>query len=357
MNFHAMPRCSSARLPPLPAFPPASQLPNSTTSAIPYGGLSPSPDGVFTPLNPTRSSVPSPPQAAVEQPQLEPGVVLLEPHNTKRKLKPSPQGEEKVMKGVEEKKAKRAEKNRKFAKESRDRKRKYVQDLEAEVKYLREQLDIHKQNLRKYELIEKHSGAIGRDTYYTMIDVYQEMYKSNQSLADHSAFIETLRKKVGETFEELKGVLIQLTKAMMTVILPLPLRISIWLSEKDIDPYDCDKGLNKLEPKVPAEHVKVILAYLKELYPDKEKYCKMQAEFSDAGKKIKLLMKQIIEYQRKVQTELINYSKFVDTYIVPHSNPRLMEALAKFTPYFNCIAELSDYAIYQIKDTDIEITT
>jgi hypothetical protein len=46
----------------------------------------------------------------------------------------------------------RAEKNKKFAKESRDRKRKYIQDLEIKVMELQKTVDYYKERLKSMRL-------------------------------------------------------------------------------------------------------------------------------------------------------------------------------------------------------------
>lgn len=102
-----------------------------------------------------------------------------------------------------------------------------MQDLEREVKYLREQLEISKQKLKSYELVDKHSNGLGKDMCNILAESYKEMYELNQPLNNYAAFIETLQKRMLKYFEELKYVLTQLTKTMMRIILPSPLRVSM----------------------------------------------------------------------------------------------------------------------------------
>lgn len=357
MNNNTVPRCMGGKLPSLQYIPHLQDILSSNCSTKPRNCISPSPNGAFRPIcsvNAPTVPASSPPKLTVIQQKFDNDITSLEPANGKRIFKECNEGEDKNKqhKTTEDKKAKRAEKNRKFAKESRDRKRKYILDLEAEVKHLREQLESHKQVLKKYELIEKHSNLLGREMYNTLMNVYREMYELDQPLTNHSLFIETLKKKISETFEEQSRVLTQITKVMMGIMLPLPIRISAWLSEKDIDLYDCEKALDKIGSEIPAEKVKMIVAHMRELYPDKEKYYEMQESLANAGTKIKSLMKQIIDHQKKVQIELINYERYLDTTMVNFSNPRFIEALVSLGPFFNCISELSDNAIWQSKGGD-----
>eukprot|EP00826_Nyctotherus_ovalis_P064505 TRINITY_DN9463_c0_g1_i25.p1 TRINITY_DN9463_c0_g1~~TRINITY_DN9463_c0_g1_i25.p1 ORF type:complete len:319 (-),score=67.24 TRINITY_DN9463_c0_g1_i25:40-996(-) len=303
MNINSLPRCIIGKLPSLSNIPlPELFAPSSPTFS--FNCICPSPNGAFKPVSAASASAgcvvnvsePLQPALAPARPDTLPG--SLRPFNGKRKLSSSNEEEEGKSKGektVEDRKAKRAEKNRKFAKESRDRKRKYIQDLEAEVKHLREQLEVHKQRLRKYELLEKHGNSLGKEVYNMVVSVYREMNEFKQPLSNHSIFIETFKKKIDEAFEEQRCIITQLSKVMMNIMLPLPLRISVWLSEKQIDLYDCEKALDKLGSEIPTEHIKMLVCYMREVYPDKKKYSEMLINLADTGNKIKSLMKLIIE--------------------------------------------------------------
>lgn len=348
MLTNTLPRCNFDKLPSLQNLPPLS---NSGTTMMQFNTICPSSNGAFKPINSAKLTPQTgSPQLVPEEPEAP--RVPLELSSGKRKRRTSDEDDD----ATEEKKAKRAEKNRKFAKESRDRKRKYVQDLETEVKYLREQLEAYKRRLSKYELIEKHVGAPGFEVYNVLRDSYKEMWDSKQPLNDSSTFIETLKRKIKGAFEELKHVLVQLTKTMMAITMPLPLRISVWLSENQVDIYDSEGVHAKFGKRAPAGHLDAIINYLRTLYPNRTQYHEIQADLAETGRKIKSLMKQIIEFQKKVQSELINYGKHMGTYMLCYQNPVLLEALAAINTYFSRNADLSDNVIYQINDTDLEVT-
>ena len=91
---------------------------------------------------------------------------------------------------AEDKKAMRAEKNRQFAKESRERRRKYVQNLEQEVNQLKEEIESYKIRLKKYELIEKFKTPIGFELYDTIVSIYKEMHDNNEPVTNQNLFVE-----------------------------------------------------------------------------------------------------------------------------------------------------------------------
>ena len=252
------------------------------------------------------------------------------------------------------KKASRAEKNRKFAKESRDRKRKYIHDLEVQVKELEMQIEIYREKLQKYELIEKCSNALGTGIYTTLINVCSEMYKTNQPLSNNFVFIETFKKKFEESLEGQRLALRQLTKIMVNISMPLPVRLSMWAIEKDIDITDYEKAISLLGGKVPDEDIKTLAKYINDIYPEKQKYKEMQIHMSDSGNRIKSLMKQIIELEKKIQIERCELGKYVTTDVVPNYNIQSIEVLAKITQHLFSIPDVSDYAIYQLTDSDFD---
>lgn len=347
MLINALPRCNIDKLPNFQNLP---FLSNSDTTTIRFNGIYPSPNGAFKPINSTKFTPPTASLLARAEP--EPSNIPSKVLGGKNKRRKYNEDED----ATEERKAKRAERNRKFAKDSRDRKRKYIQDLEIEVKYLREQLEAYKRRLSKYELIEKHIGTPGFEMYNILRDSYKEMWDLKRSLNDSPTFIETLKRKLKGTLEELKYALVQLTKTMMTIIMPLPLRVSVWLSENQVDIYDSKEVHQKFGKKVPAEHLSAVINCLRMLYPNREQYHKIQADLAEIGRKIKSLMKQIIEFQKKLQSELISYGKHMSTHVLYYENPGFLEALAAINSYFSSNPELSDNVIYQVNDTDLEVT-
>ena len=77
-------------------------------------------------------------------------------------------------------KAIRAEKNRMYAKQSRDRKRKYIEELEAKLRQTQEELAKCKARLEQYELIEKYKNSLGYEFCDALATVYKEMQENNQ---------------------------------------------------------------------------------------------------------------------------------------------------------------------------------
>ena len=253
----------------------------------------------------------------------------------------------------EDKKIHRAEKNRKFAKESRDRKRKYIQDLETQVKELKLQIEIFQVKLQKYELIEKHADSLNRELHSTLVSVCREMYNNDQPLDNTFVFTETFKRNYSKTLEEQRLVLKQLIKAMLNIAMPLPSRISLWLSNNNIDFYDYENTQKVLGSIIPIEYITLLSNYTKEAYPNKDIYLNMQRKFIDTGDKIRNLMCQIVEFQKGIQNELENFGKFVGMEGVVASDPRLIEILAKVCPYLANIPELNDFTIYKLKDSDL----
>lgn len=62
----------------------------------------------------------------------------------------------------QKRKTERARKNRLLARESRERKRKYVEALEREVTMLRGQVEFYRNQLSRYELVERHKNVFDK---------------------------------------------------------------------------------------------------------------------------------------------------------------------------------------------------
>ncbi len=74
-----------------------------------------------------------------------------------------------------DRKARRAENNRRAAHESRQRKAQHVKELEAEVQSLRQLVDFYRIRLSRYELIEKHRNSFGYELYSQLGVLTNEM--------------------------------------------------------------------------------------------------------------------------------------------------------------------------------------
>eukprot|EP01022_Parablepharisma_sp_SALTPOND_P012448 TRINITY_DN15_c0_g1_i1.p2 TRINITY_DN15_c0_g1~~TRINITY_DN15_c0_g1_i1.p2 ORF type:complete len:450 (+),score=61.99 TRINITY_DN15_c0_g1_i1:2762-4111(+) len=285
--------------------------------------------------------------------------IIDNPNASKRKTKSKRKDKAKDstlnLETEEESKKKRAEKNRKFAKESRDRKRKYVQELEQEVTRLKQQVEYYKTRLSKYDLIEKQRNTFAYEFYATISNVYKEMYEKKQSVTDTALFVKTLEAKFDQCLEERRKALEQLARAMVEVIMPLSTKITMWIAEKNMDVYDPEKVAQAMSPDISLEQAKVLVKYTKMTFPDRKKHNEMQVFMAASGKRIKLLVKQLIECQKKAQVELQKVGQYLKKNVLPNYNVYMIDAFMKAVTHITAKPELSDYAIYQIKDGDFRV--
>ena len=256
---------------------------------------------------------------------------------------------------TEAKKALRAEKNRRFAKESRERKRKYVEGLEAEIKDLRMRLSQSVQRLKKYEFIEKYSYGLGSSMYEIIKSTYEDMYLNGKPLNNASLFMEEIKRKVERSLEEQRLALKQLTRMMINVVIPFNTRLSMWMIDNHVNFSNCEESMAQLSSKTSEELIKMYVNCMRQAYPDKKRLDEIQIHMANAGSKLRLIAKQVIDCQKEAQSELKNFSDFISVNALSGYDARLFEMLAKITFRLASIPELSDYSLYQLKETDLGI--
>ena len=255
----------------------------------------------------------------------------------------------------EAKKTLRAEKNRKFAQESRERKRKYVQDIEAEVRYLRKVVEYYKSRLSKYELIEKQRNMFGYELVTTVSEMHKEILKNKLIETNPTFFMETLEKKIDQAMEDRRKAVEQLTRAIAEIVMPASARISLWITENNIDVYDAKKLSQFFGPDITFEHVKDISEYTKKMFPDKKQYNEMHLFMAASARRVKVLVRQLINCQKQAQIEIFKNVKFIKKNLLAKYDLRHAEAYARVVPALRRRPELSDAAIYQLNDDDFRI--
>jgi len=257
---------------------------------------------------------------------------------------------------VIDKKALRAERNKRFAKESRDRKRKYVEDLEKKVVELQRTVDYYKERLKKYEIIDRHNGCTGYELYNTLADVYKKIQEDKQPLENNEYFIKVFKETCEKNLKEQRAALKTLTKEMLQILIPFPRRMSIWFAENDTDPYNADKLVKATNFAITPEQAEAIVYYKKKAFPNLKGYNELRLIIMEMSNKIKSIAKELIGCQRRIQLEYEKVYKYVSNTVYPENmpqfKPELLRVYAQIGPNLAVNPELRDYAMESIKEID-----
>jgi len=223
-----------------------------------------------------------------------------------------------------EKKQTRAERNKRYAKESRDRKKKYIEDLEQQVLILKREVEIYNARLKNYELIEKFKNNIGNEFYEELRKAQKNMFINNKE-----ALTKSLRNYCNQLLNEQMDVLRLVTKMLMDISLPIPLRVCMWLSDKNIDQMNAKEIAQMMSPIITLEQAQSIIDYEKKFDPDGVKCKKFRELINTNTKKIKDSLKNIIEQQREIAIVFKDITSFISENTMPYSTPYILEIHAK----------------------------
>ncbi len=248
----------------------------------------------------------------------------------------------------------RAERNKIFARESRERKRHYVEQLELEVRSLRSQLAYYRDRLGRYELIEKHRRLVGNEMPSALVNaqrIVQDQHLSN------SEFGKVLTDLIEGYMQEQKKVFEQLARTIVGISVPLPMRYCLWKAEQHLDTFDPDSVHKIMGPLLPREEMDRMAGLMKERFADKREYYASREAMIDSLHKIRSNIKQLLECQKAIQSETHKVWEYAKNKIFVKYGPEIAGMEMKLFPQLRGKQELTDYAIYRIKDEDFTVDT
>ncbi len=250
-------------------------------------------------------------------------------------------------------KAIRVQKNRKFARESRDRKRLYVQGLEKEVAELREELAQLKQKFSSYELIERHRAMEDGVWKAVISNVVEEVKRGD---LDHSQFAITVMNRMDQVIEERKQVLTQLSRMVLQLVVPPLMRLAFWEVESKVDRLDPYGVCKRLGYESAEEESETLTARLMKSLPG-VKFEEGRKQVAMRLQRVRKSVKQMLQSQSEIvgeQRRLWQRGKtsFMLQYTMDHAAQEL-----KLIPRLCGRPELSDQAILHVQDQDFTADT
>lgn len=222
----------------------------------------------------------------------------------------------------------RAEKNRKYARESRERKKKYVEELEQQVEALRTEVEVCKARLKHYELIEKFKNALGYEFYDRMRNVNKQLHES-QTPAEKEELMLSARKVINQTLEDQTNALKLVTKILVDVCLPIPLRVSIWLANKKTETMSAKTIAEIMNPVITVEQAQAAIDYERKTDPDHKRRKDFQEFIKDRSKAIKDSLKQIIQHQKDIANVFKTMMEYYNANLLSCYTPYIFEIYAK----------------------------
>eukprot|EP00826_Nyctotherus_ovalis_P056662 TRINITY_DN7694_c0_g1_i4.p1 TRINITY_DN7694_c0_g1~~TRINITY_DN7694_c0_g1_i4.p1 ORF type:complete len:338 (+),score=56.75 TRINITY_DN7694_c0_g1_i4:140-1153(+) len=209
--------------------------------------------------------------------------------------------------------SKKAERNKRYAKESRERKKKYVEGLEQQVVLLRQEVEFYQAKLRNYETIEKFKNTLGYEFYEALNKAYAYMREANQPLTNEQLFKDNLCKAFGQVLEEQTKALRTIGKMIMDVSLPAHVRILFWMTEKSVNKMEVSEVVKTLSPILTLEQANHLNEFREMIYPEEVKYNEFDDMIKTASKKIKEALRQIIVCLKDNPIQRFNFRTAIRT--------------------------------------------
>lgn len=251
----------------------------------------------------------------------------------------------------EEKKQTRAEKNRKYAKESRERKKKYIETLEAEIRKLKCELEMVKSKYKGYEILENCRSAFHNGLNTSLANAYKEMHENKQSIADRKAFMISMNNSLRALLQDQKTAVKALGKILVDIVMPLPMRIFMWISENDIDITKPEEVARTLSPVVNLKHAQVVIDYTRQIDPEGLKEKELHEVMKKSLKVSKSALREIMSQVKIILNEFENRSIYMTNNILPYLTPYVIEILGSITMQLSAKSDIATLATNQLIDT------
>ncbi len=248
----------------------------------------------------------------------------------------------------------RAEKNRYYARENRQRKRMHVELLENEVLALRTELAQCKERLGRYELIERQRAMACTDSNFVIRDAFQEMARSG---ADPELFPMVMTQKLDQLTEERKKAMAQLSRLILEIAVPLPLRLAFWEAENNIDMYDPQNFCRRMGYKLDGEAMRILAEHMKRYHASAEAAHKMREKMAAVSQNVRRDVKRMLEAQRDMERELMKISQLGRKFFMSRYTLDFAADELKFSPRLSGRPELTDQAIFQVSEQDLSLET
>lgn len=271
------------------------------------------------------------------------------------KKKGKKRGRRKIDESEEEKKLRRAENNRRAARNNRDRKRIYVEQLEARVNFLSTETEYYKARLSRYEIVEQHRNLFGYEISRTYSRAISRI--GNMIIKDPTDYIGIFRKEFQLFVKERCTALNELTKSIVEISLPLPWRVLFLTVGCNIDVLSLQKLLPSVNSITNEGDVKEIVQLFREKISTRFQAGKNRKLFIASITKIKSLIKTVVQLQKEIQIEIMKISNYLGETLAGFLSPYTGQVLSQFTALLRNAPEVSDRSMYQLEDSDFNVAT
>lgn len=246
------------------------------------------------------------------------------------------------------------ERNRQFARESRERKRLYVEGLEREVIMLRAEVERKTERLARYDAIEQQRDIVGDEDHAVMLSALEEMSRTK---AGPTQFSSVLIRKMKEMAEGRRKALEQLSQMMLEIAVPFSMRLFLWEAENDIDVFNPACAEKILGYKPDAEQLRLLMNCARSMQDNRIVYDRMKARAVVTSQNIRRNVKQIVECQKGIQLETLRLLRYMKKHLLAGYTPDDAKLDARFAPKLLNRAELSNAAIFQLPDEGLWLDT
>eukprot|EP00826_Nyctotherus_ovalis_P061462 TRINITY_DN8750_c0_g1_i2.p1 TRINITY_DN8750_c0_g1~~TRINITY_DN8750_c0_g1_i2.p1 ORF type:complete len:223 (+),score=62.72 TRINITY_DN8750_c0_g1_i2:25-669(+) len=144
----------------------------------------------------------------------------------------------------------------------------------------------------------------------------------------------------------------ELARSMVEISLPMPWRFLFWAMDNNVDILNVQKKFPALKSIIENGIKKEDTKIFREALLAKMRQEQHKKAFTDSVRKIKKLIKQIVQLQKEVQIELTKITKQIVESFLVNVTPSSGQTMAQLVLLIRNMPEVSDKMVYQLEDSD-----
>eukprot|EP00826_Nyctotherus_ovalis_P032404 TRINITY_DN2610_c0_g1_i16.p1 TRINITY_DN2610_c0_g1~~TRINITY_DN2610_c0_g1_i16.p1 ORF type:complete len:331 (+),score=35.17 TRINITY_DN2610_c0_g1_i16:211-1203(+) len=221
---------------------------------------------------------------------------------------------------LDEQRLRRAERNKCFAKESRERKRMYIQRLEQENALLQWQLEYCRRTLNNYEFIEKHRGSVKDRLNCLLVNAYtryRNTFTENSNLP-----IEIIRKNMEEMMMEHQRAVNDVVDILASIATPPAMQILTWIKKME------DKSVAQSHSSLGETK------YMETVFREKGVLRELEEFVLKSSERVEQFTEELRKAQSRIQIEYTRIKTFLDARMAPNLDGKMIEMLTRDIPKF-----------------------
>ncbi len=207
---------------------------------------------------------------------------------------------------------------------------------------------------KQYGLIERQKALSAGMDYEIVAESFREMSRRN---ADIPGLSRKIIQYVDGILSEKRKALEQLSRLILRIVVPVPIRLAMWETQHDPDVFVDQKNAGRaMGYEIRGRKKRKTAGYMETVYRDPKTCDDMRHRIAAISETIRCSAKQMVECQHQLNIEIFKMWLCMKETLIPNlMGNRVATRDMKSFPKFETWPEFSDEATFGITEKDFAI--